>query len=55
MCRRCVPTGVTVTLFALSSLAFDYPKVEVLATRFHQLREFALENAERRLIFQAID
>jgi hypothetical protein len=48
-------TGVTVTLFALSSLAFDYPKVEVLSTRFHQLREFALQHAERRPIFQAID
>jgi hypothetical protein len=48
-------TGITVTLFALSSLAFDYPKFEVLSTRFHQLRDFASQHAERRVIFQAID
>jgi len=48
-------TGITVTLFALSSLAFDNPKVEVLSTRFHQLRDFASQHAERRVIFQAID
>ena len=47
--------GITVTLFALSALAFEYPKFEVLSTRFHQLRDFASQHAELRLIFQAID
>jgi antirestriction protein len=47
--------GITVTLFALSSLAFQFPRIEILSTRFHQLRHFAAEHAERRLIFQAID
>jgi hypothetical protein len=48
-------TGITVTLFALSHLAFHFPRIETLSTRFHQLRDFAAEHAERRLIFQAID
>jgi hypothetical protein len=48
-------TGITVTLFALSHLAFQFPRIETLSTRFHQLRDFAAEHAERRLIFQAID
>jgi len=47
--------GITATLFALSHLAFKYARVEVLSTRFLQLRDFAAEHAERRLIFQAID
>jgi len=47
--------GITATLFALSHLAFQFPRIEILSTRFHQLRDFAAEHAERRLIFQAID
>ena len=48
-------TGITATLFALSSLAFQMPRFEALSTRFHQLRDFAAQHTERRLIFQAID
>src|SRR5882724_9650190 len=33
--------GITATLFALSSLAFQLPRFEILSTRFHQLRDFA--------------
>jgi hypothetical protein len=47
--------GITAMLFALSELSFKHPRVEVLSTRFLQLREFAAEHAECRLIFQAID
>lgn len=47
--------GITVTLFSLSELAFRFPLVEVFSTRFHQLRDFAGEHAEARLIFRAID
>ena len=47
--------GITVTLFALSHLAFRYPDEEQLSDRFHQLREFASEHAEARDIFAAID
>jgi len=47
--------GITATLFALSSLSFKFPRIEILSTRFHQLWDFAGEHAERRLIFQAID
>jgi hypothetical protein len=48
-------TGITVTLFSLSELAFRFPHVEVFSTRFHQLRDFAAEHAEASLIFRAID
>ena len=48
-------TGVTVTLFTLSHLAFRFPSCEVFSERFHQLRDFACEHAERRLILAAID
>ena len=48
-------TGITATLFTLSELAFQFPRVEVLSTRFHQLRDFAADHAEGRLIFRAID
>lgn len=47
--------GIIVTLFTLSELAFRTPHVEVLSERFHQLRDFAAEHAEARLIFRAID
>jgi hypothetical protein len=47
--------GITVTLFALSNLAFQYPSAEVLADHFHMLREFALEHAEASKILSAID
>jgi hypothetical protein len=47
--------GITATLFALSALAFRMPRFEMLSTRFHQLRDFAAQHAERRLIFRAID
>lgn len=47
--------GITATLFALSNLAFKFPRVEMLSTRFRQLRAFAAEHTERLLIFQAID
>lgn len=47
--------GITVTLFALSHLAFRYPQEERLSERFHQLREFAGEHAEASAIFAAID
>jgi hypothetical protein len=47
--------GITVTLFTLSELAFRLPRVEVLSTRFHQLRDFAADHAEAGLIFRAID
>ena len=48
-------TGITAMLFTLSELAFRFPRVEVLSERFHQLRDFAAEHAEGRLIFRAID
>lgn len=48
-------TGITATLFTLSELAFRLPHIEVLSTRYHQLRDFAADHAERRLIFRAID
>lgn len=47
--------GITATLFTLSELAFRFPHVEVLSTRFHQLRDFAADHAEAGLIFRAID
>ena len=47
--------GITATLFALSGLAFRFPRIEVLSIRFHQLRDFAADHAEAGLIFRAID
>ena len=47
--------GITATLFTLSELAFRFPRVEVLSERFHQLRDFAAEHKEGRLIFRDID
>lgn len=48
-------TGVTVTLFTLSHLAYRFPSCEVFGERFHQLRDFACEHDEWRLILAAID
>jgi hypothetical protein len=48
-------TGFTVTLFALSHLAFRFPSVSIFSERFYQLRDFAIEHGERQLIFAAID
>jgi len=47
--------GITATLFALSRLSFQHPEAELLAERFHQLREFALDHPEASGIFAAID
>lgn len=47
--------GVVVTLYALSLLSFRRSGQEVYATRFHQLRAFALEHALAGEIFAAID
>ena len=48
-------TGIMATLFALSHLSFRFPSYEIYSERFYQLRDFAGEHAERRLIFGAID
>lgn len=47
--------GLIAALYAFSHLAFKFESVEVFAERFHQLREFALEHAESRVILAAID
>jgi len=47
--------GITVCLFAMSHLSFDYPQTEVFTRHFHWLRDFALGHAEARQIFAAID
>jgi hypothetical protein len=47
--------GITATLFTLSELSFRFQRAEVLAARFHQLRDFAADHAEAGLIFRAID
>jgi len=47
--------GIVATLYALSALSFKYPAVDVFATRFHQLRDFALEHAKAGAILEAID
>jgi hypothetical protein len=47
--------GIVATLYALSVLSFKYPAVEVFATRFHQLRDFALDHAKAGAILEAID
>lgn len=46
--------GIAACLFALSHLSFDFPD-SVLPERFHQLRDYAAEHAEARLIFRLID
>jgi hypothetical protein len=47
--------GIVATLHALSLLSFKYQAVETFATRFHELRDFALDHARARAILQAID
>jgi hypothetical protein len=47
--------GIVATLYALSALSFKYPAVDVFATRFHQLRDFALGHAKAGAILEAID
>ena len=47
--------GIVATLYALSLLSFKYPAVETFATRFHQLRDFALDHPHARAILRAID
>ena len=47
--------GLIATLYAFSSLSFDFESVEVFAKRFHQLRDFALEHADAGGILAAID
>ena len=48
-------TGIIVTLFSLCRLSFRFPSVRVYVERFDQLRDFALEHPERRLIVAAIE
>ena len=47
--------GIVAALYALSLLSFKYEAVEVFATRFHQLRDFALDHADAGAILAAID
>jgi hypothetical protein len=47
--------GIIATLYALSHLALAHPTKDIFATRFHELRAFALEHPQARAIFGAID
>jgi Antirestriction protein len=47
--------GITVCLFTLSHLSFQYPSEEMFSDHFYALREFALEHTEAGLILAAID
>ena len=47
--------GIIATLYALSHLSFEFPDNEIYATRFHQLREFALDHPHADAILEAID
>ncbi len=50
--------GIVVTLFALNHLMFSTPSkgaVDLLCDRYEELREYAMEHAEQREIFRAID
>lgn len=50
--------GIVATLFALSYLSFKYQDAPVgsrCGDHYHQLRDFASEHPEARLIFRAID
>jgi hypothetical protein len=47
--------GIIASLYALSQLAFEFPTKDIFATRFHELRAFALEHPRAREIFAAID
>src|ERR1039457_6267878 len=46
--------GIVRNLHTLSELSFKYPAVDVFATRFHQLPDFALEHADAAAILAAI-
>ena len=47
--------GITVCLFAYSSLSFQFPAEDILSRHFYQLRAYALEHPEASPIFAAID
>ncbi|WP_175658210.1 antirestriction protein [Burkholderia vietnamiensis] len=52
--------GIVFTLFAMNSMCFelhgkDEALGELMAERWHALREFAAQHAEARSIFRAID
>jgi Antirestriction protein len=47
--------GITVCLFAYSSLSFQFPAEEIFSRHFYQLRAYGLEHPEASLIFAAID
>ena len=47
--------GIIASLYALSQLAFEFPTKDIFATRFHELRAFALEHPRAREICAAID
>jgi hypothetical protein len=47
--------GIVATLFTLSHLSMRYPAFERYAERFYQLREFALDYPDAKLIMAAID
>lgn len=48
--------GIITTLFALSSLAFDYYEVnDIFSIKYHQLRDYAKVHPESIDIFSAID
>ena len=47
--------GLALCLFALSHMSFAPDAPQVLAERFHQLREFALDHAEAGAIFGFLD
>jgi len=47
--------GIALCLFALSHMSFAENAPELLAERFHRLREFALDHAEAGAIFGFLD
>jgi hypothetical protein len=47
--------GITVCLFAYSHLSFTCADSDTFGDYFHRLREFAIQHAEAREIFAAID
>lgn len=47
--------GLIASLYAFSHLAFKYQATDIFSERYHQLREFALERSESRVILAAID
>lgn len=46
--------GVTVCLFTLSQLSFEY-EADIFARHFHWLRDFALDHPDANVILQALD